>query len=109
MADITVLSIFNDYVLPVIGTFIGIGLTALVATIKQKYNIDIQAGMEAVLKRAIDTGLDQAIADGATPKEAIAAAIAHAAQSTPDAVKGLGATEQVLLNIASAALARKAK
>lgn len=58
--------------------------------------------MRDALHQAIETGLKQSnLVDGLNGSAAHLA-IQYARQSVPDAIKGLGATENILLNIAKA-------
>lgn len=71
-------------------------------TLKRKWGIDIEARHREALHSAIMTGVRLGMDGKLTPSEIIAQAVAYARQSVPDAIRGLGATEGVLADLALA-------
>lgn len=96
-------------VLPVLLELAGLVLAAALARAavwaQRRFGIEIEAQHRAALHRAILTGLESAIAAGATGGTArTALAIAHARASVPDAIRALKPGDGVLASIAAAKL-----
>lgn len=97
--------IFIDAIL----TLASIGITAALAIVtpvlRERWDIDIDAGRQATLKSALITGLAGALGRNLTGRAAINAAVNHViGVGAPDAVKRFGLTRADLENMAQARL-----
>lgn len=92
---------------PMLTDLIAAGLTALLAivlmAVRRYVGLRAEAILRDALNQAITTGAAQAPAS-APMAEAAKAAVEYAKRSSPTAIKKLGATEDVLLDKARAAI-----
>lgn len=87
----------------------------LTARLNSKYAVEIEQGRKIIegldreaLHKAFETAAALAIDKGLIGKQAVDFMLQYVFKSTPDAVKGLSATNALLTNIAEAKLADKA-
>lgn len=92
---------------PMLTEIVGLALSALFAwvmlAIRKYVGLKGEAILRDALNQAIATGVKQAPAN-ASVAEAAEAAVAYAKRSSPDAIKKLGASTDVLLDKARAAI-----
>jgi hypothetical protein len=92
---------------PMLTDLIATGLSALLAivlfAVRRYVGLRAEAIMRDALNQAITTGAAQAPAN-APMAEVVKAAVDYAKRSSPTAIKKLGATEDVLLDKARAAI-----
>lgn len=106
-----------DVISPVIANTLAIILTGVITwvanTVRQKYNIEIEQSYRESLHKALMSGINAALLrvgglveplPPGTKVEVINQAVAHAQKSVPDAIKTLGATTDVLGNLATSKL-----
>lgn len=103
-----VISAFAAAVLPSLVEIASLALMAWLvrfsAFAKERWGVEIEAKHREALHSAILSGILAAVSRGLSGEQAVQAAVAHAAESVPDAIAALNPTTQVLVNIATAKL-----
>lgn len=92
--------------LEIVSVLVGIVLIRISLVLKERWGIEIEARHREALHSAIDSGIQMAIGRGLIGKDAVSAAISHAAKSVPDALARLDPAMTVLNNIAEAKLGK---
>lgn len=69
-------------------------------TVRKYLGVQAEKIMRDALHQAIETGLKQGRLDAGLQQIATEKAVEYARRSVPDAIAGLGATQNILLNIA---------
>lgn len=94
--------------LPTLLQFTGLALAWIIARVatvaKDRWGIEIEAKHREALHSALMSGIRAALSKGLSGQEAVAAAIAYAQDSVPDAMERLGPSIQVLSSLAEAKL-----
>jgi hypothetical protein len=90
--------------LQLIGALLGLLLMRAAAVAKTRWGIEIEARHREALHSALMSGITAALMNGLRGKDAVDAAISHAARSVPDALAALEPSTEVLTSLASAKL-----
>lgn len=100
-------------VTPGVIEILGVLLTGIIgwaaATARRKWGIDIEARHREALQSALLTGATLALRHELTGKAAVDLVLRYIAQSVPDAIGGLGASPEVLADLAKAKLEQVAQ
>lgn len=99
-------------VLPALLQVIGLALSLLLAraanVARVRWGLDIEAAHRDALHTALMSGVRMALERGLRGQTATDAAMAHARESVPDAIRALKPSEVVLQNLARAKMAEAA-
>lgn len=98
---------------PHIIDLIGLALTGIIgwaaAAARKKWGIDIEARHREALQSALLTGAQLALKHELTGKSAVDLILRYVVSSVPDAIKGLGASHDVMTDLAKAKLEQVAQ
>lgn len=98
---------------PGIIEILGVLLTAIIGwaatKARQKWSIDIEARHREALQSALLTGATLALRHELSGRAAVDLVLRYIAQSVPDAIGGLGASPEVLADLAKAKLEQAAQ
>lgn len=100
------LDAFMTAAAPSVIDLIGLALTGIIgwaaAVARKKWGIDIEAKHREALHSALFTGAQLALKQNLTGKAALDLILRYIRESVPDAIGGLGATKEVLTDLAKA-------
>lgn len=98
---------------PHILELLGVLLTGVIgwaaAAARKKWGIDIEARYREALHSALLTGAQLALKHELTGKEAVNLILRYVVSSVPDAIKGLGASHEIMTDLAKAKLEQVAQ
>jgi hypothetical protein len=109
MDNTLLLTLFLNYVAPVVGTAIGGGIMYLIQAAKTKFNVDTEVVWRAALDQALHTAAQHAAATGSPVDQAILDMVNYVKASVPEAVAGLKGSDIVLAKKAAVALQNAVK